>query len=74
MSYYSPQDDQWLVNELSRMYRWTNDIQQLLFKPRPGCSCDSTGVCAFHANTFNRLNDVKKTVDAAIKEIVEYKP
>lgn len=62
-----------LISELRGVLDEIYKIKKGLYHRRPGyCSCDENGLCAHHAEVYNRLitvsDDLAKVINAAQRE------
>ena len=64
--------DRELITELQTQLDNIARIRRGLYNRKPGCACDENGLCAHHAEVYNRLqtvsDDLAKTIKAAQDE------
>ena len=67
-----PQKDKKLIADFQALLDTVAGIRRGLYDRQPGCSCDETGLCAHHAEVYNRLqtvaDDLAKVIKAAQDE------
>lgn len=67
-----PAYDRQIVTDLQALLDTVTIMRRGLYERHPGCSCDHTGLCAHHAEVFNRLitvsDDLAKVIRAAQDE------
>ena len=64
--------DEVIISDLRGLLDEVAKIRKSLYHRRPGCACDENGLCAHHAEVYNRLqtvsDDLAKTIQAAQDE------
>jgi len=67
-----PAYDLRIVTELQALLDKLANMRNDLYSRHSGCSCDERGLCAHHAEVYNRLqtvaDDLAKTIKAAQDE------
>lgn len=67
-----PQKDKRLVSDLQALLNTVTGIRRGLYSRQAGCACDDRGLCAHHAEVYNRLitvsDDLAKVIQAAQDE------
>lgn len=61
-----------IIGEVRGLLDEVAKLKKFLYHRRPGCSCDENGLCAHHAEIYNRLvtvsDDLAKVIQAAQDE------
>lgn len=64
--------DRQLISDLQNLLGTVASLRDNLYTRRAGCACDERGLCAHHAEVFNRLitvsDDLAKVIRAAQRE------
>ncbi len=61
--------DRELIFKLQRLARDTHGLQLGLHTAGHGCGCDTTSLCAWHSETFNRLSEVERMIHIEINHL-----